>query len=224
VSEIAKQDITDERFTDFATARTDGPGLHKWTHYMEYYDQSLQIGNSPVTVLEIGVQSGGSLDMWDKILPPGSVVVGIDINAECKRYVGNRVYIEIGSQSDIAFLNQVGSKYGPFDIIVDDGSHLPNHQEISLLQLIKYVKPGGRYIVEDIHGRDNSFTAFAFGLTSQLNEMRVDSGFFDCHTNDIQKSIATITFGTFFCTFQLRNNTLDKLSNFKSGSDWIPYR
>ncbi len=223
VSNLAKQNSVDDRFTAFVTDRIGGPGLHKWSHYIEYYDQCLQVDSSPVTVLEIGVQSGGSLDMWDNILPPGSIVVGIDINAECKRYAKGRVIVEIGSQSDIDFINQMGVKYGPFDIIVDDGSHLPIHQEISLVQLIKYVKPGGRYIVEDIHGRDNSFAAFVFGLASQLNEMRTDTSFFDCHTNDIQKSIASITFGPFFCTFEVRRNSLDKITDFKSGNDWISY-
>lgn len=39
---------------------------------------------------------------------------------------------------------------GNFDIIIDDGSHWPQHQIISFETLWKAVKPGGMYIVEDI--------------------------------------------------------------------------
>lgn len=222
-SYISSRGTFDNRFKCFVTDRSDGPGLHKWSHYLEYYGEFLSIGEEPVTVLEIGVQSGGSLDMWDKVLPRGSVIVGLDVNGECKRYENGRVSVEIGSQCDISFINDIGTKYGPFDIIVDDGSHIPTHQEISLVELIKYVKPGGTYIIEDIHGRDNSFTAFVFGLVSQLNEMKPDSDFFDCQTNGIQKSVTSVSFGPFFCTLQVGRSVLHKLTDFKSGNNWIPY-
>lgn len=42
-------------------------------------------------------------------------------------------------------------KYGPFDIVIDDGSHRWDHQRISVGHLIRHVKPGGFYVIEDIH-------------------------------------------------------------------------
>ena len=41
-------------------------------------------------------------------------------------------------------------KYGGFDIIIDDGSHIMEHQQTSLQILSQYMKPYGTYIIEDI--------------------------------------------------------------------------
>merc|ERR1712029_878213 len=45
------------------------------------------------------------------------------------------------------FISETG---GNFDIIIDDGSHVPNHQLVSFETLWPSIKPGGMYIVEDI--------------------------------------------------------------------------
>src|SRR3974390_3553832 len=42
-----------------------GPGIHKWLHYFDIYERHFKrfVGRE-VHVLEIGVESGGSLRMW----------------------------------------------------------------------------------------------------------------------------------------------------------------
>ena len=54
-----------------------------------------------------------------------------------------------GDQSDPAFLKGVVDKYS-YDIIIDDCSHHPDHQIISLMYLYAAIKPGGLYVIEDI--------------------------------------------------------------------------
>jgi len=39
---------------------------------------------------------------------------------------------------------------GPWDIIIDDGSHVPYHQVFSFFSLWKAVVPGGLYVIEDL--------------------------------------------------------------------------
>lgn len=39
---------------------------------------------------------------------------------------------------------------GPFDVIIDDGSHVGEHQWTSFRALIDHVKPGGWYVLEDL--------------------------------------------------------------------------
>lgn len=41
-------------------------------------------------------------------------------------------------------------KYGPFDVIVDDGSHIGAHMIASIGVLWDAVVPGGFYIIEDL--------------------------------------------------------------------------
>ncbi len=60
--------------------------------------------------------------------------------------------MRIGSQSDASFLKQVIDEFGPFDIIIDDGSHHTAHQIQSFNHLFDMgLKAGGQYLVEDLH-------------------------------------------------------------------------
>ena len=60
--------------------------------------------------------------------------------------------MRIGSQADPEFLAEVNEEFGPFDIILDDGSHKTHHQNISFGALFRpALKDGGCYMVEDVH-------------------------------------------------------------------------
>jgi SAM-dependent methyltransferase len=103
-----------------------------------------------ITLLEIGVLEGGSLRMWRDYFPNGAVY-GIDCEPRCEQCAGDRITVCIGSQKDVPFLQGVTDKHGPFDIIIDDGSHHGEDQKVSFETLYPSVKPGGVYIVEDLH-------------------------------------------------------------------------
>lgn len=110
-------------------------------------------------VLEIGVggttpqagydtpRGGQSLRMWRRYFP-NATVVGLDI--QHKEVAGRRIFFEQGSQSDQEFLQHVASRYGPFDLIVDDGSHVGADIHMSFTHLWETVRSGGYYVVEDI--------------------------------------------------------------------------
>jgi hypothetical protein len=102
----------------------------------------------PIKLLEIGVLDGNSLLTWSEYFPNSSII-GIDINPECKQYEKDNIIVEIGSQVDEEFLKEVIEKHGPFDMILDDGSHFQSHMIKSFEILFPYVKNQGIYIVED---------------------------------------------------------------------------
>ncbi|MFQ5547402.1 MAG: class I SAM-dependent methyltransferase [Woeseia sp.] len=141
----------DELFHMFATD-TD---VHKWHHYFDIYARHFEAYRSgPVRMLEIGVFRGGSLRMWKKYFHPDSVIVGIDIDKNCRQHeiADQDVYVRIGSQADPDFLAAVNREFGPFDIILDDGSHKTYHQLVSFTSLFRNaLKDGGCYLVEDMH-------------------------------------------------------------------------
>lgn len=58
---------------------------------------------------------------------------------------------EIGDASDTEFLDKLKDKYGTFDIIIDDGSHLIEHQQISFNYLFNILNDEGLYVIEDLH-------------------------------------------------------------------------
>ncbi|MCV6969561.1 class I SAM-dependent methyltransferase [Mycobacterium bohemicum] len=132
----------------------DTPNIHKLLHYLPVYESALRERRSePIRMLEIGVARGGSLQMWRRYLHPESTIVGIDIDATTQEFDNplNRVHVRLGSQTDIAFLQQVIDEFGPFDVILDDGSHMNSH----IITTFRYLFPrglasGGVYIAEDL--------------------------------------------------------------------------
>lgn len=130
------------------------PNGHKWLNYFDSYEALFSHfrGKAP-KILEIGVDRGGSLILWRKYFGDGCQIIGIDINADCAAFddPANGIHVRIGSQDDSGFLGRIIDEFGPFDIIIDDGSHVVSHQIASFNALFdRGVRPGGIYMVEDL--------------------------------------------------------------------------
>jgi len=113
-----------------------------------------------MSVLEIGVQNGNSLKLWQNLFPGHQLIAGvchgtfgsIKLNG-FKSQFSERVVLYQGDQSDPKFWKVVEEdlKGHKFDIIVDDGSHVPWHQIFTLETIFgTLLKEGGIYIVEDV--------------------------------------------------------------------------
>lgn len=128
-------------------------GLHWFTPHYEKHFGALRY--DPIRVLEIGIGGfnfpelgGESLRMWQRYFPRG-LIYGLDIFE--KSVTGPRIRTIRGSQNDPEFLHALGEQLGPFDIIIDDGSHHNEHVRTSFDALFRYVRPGGFYVIEDLH-------------------------------------------------------------------------
>ncbi len=126
--------------------------MTKWSHYFEIYHRYLRdYRNSPLTMLEIGVWGGGSLQMWKDYFGPECYIIGIDIMEECRKYEEDQIKIYIGSQEDQEFLRQIKQENDEIDIVIDDGGHSMNQQIVSFQELFPHLAENGIYICEDIH-------------------------------------------------------------------------
>ncbi|MEM8659671.1 MAG: class I SAM-dependent methyltransferase, partial [Pseudomonadota bacterium] len=126
--------------------------LNKWLHYFPVYSRELaRFRNRPVTFLEIGVFRGGSLPMWKGYFHDESTLVFVDIDPECKAHELEGTHIRIGDQADAAFLKSLSEEFGPFDVVLDDGSHICAHQIASFETLWPELRDEGLYLVEDCH-------------------------------------------------------------------------
>ena len=125
----------------------------KWTNYFDVYTQYLSpYINKSCNLLEIGVENGGSLDLWNQYLGSSCNIYAIDINPSVLNHQYSfPVNITIGDQADPLFLEKFIEKTPPFDIIIDDGGHMMNQQINSLLYLFPHLKSPGIYIIEDTH-------------------------------------------------------------------------
>lgn len=128
----------------------------KWAHYTEAYERFFsKYRDKDLSILEIGVYGGGSLQLWKSYFDPGKKrklkIYGIDIVPETKQYEEENISIFIGSQEDRAFLKEVKEQIGKVDIIIDDGGHTMNQQIISFEELFEILDENGIYLCEDTH-------------------------------------------------------------------------
>ncbi len=158
-----------------------GRQIHKWTHYFEIYHRHFERfrGRGP-TIVEIGVQHGGSLQMWKHYFGAGTKIVGVDVDERCKGAEEEGVEVWIGSQDDPGFLARLTAAVQPIDVLIDDGGHTMDQMTVSFKNLFGAVRNDGVYLVEDLHTcywkeygggyrHHASFVEYAKGLVDQLN-------------------------------------------------------
>lgn len=137
----------------------------KWTSYLPTYDRMFaHLRDQPISLLEIGVQNGGSLEIWAKYFPAAKNIVGLDVNPQCLtlQYQDPRIWVAIGDAADKGTEIPAGRGAGGFDIIIDDGSHKPSDQLDALRNWWPSLKSGGVYIVEDLHCEQGDITVKTF--------------------------------------------------------------
>lgn len=137
---------------------------HNYTDIYEAYLARYRY--SAITILEIGLgvtgpkwettivqgrnTGGASAKMWYDYFP-NAQIYGIDVNP-CPYLDKDRIKTFVADQGNLEDLNAVAkaTKGVEFDVIIDDGSHRPDHQQISLGFFFKRLKGGGLYFIEDL--------------------------------------------------------------------------
>ena len=130
--------------------------LHKWHHYLKIYDRHFSrfIGKNP-TILEIGIDKGGSLEMWNYYFDNKCKIYGIDINPNCldvpNKLGATNISVTIGNQESREFWKQYLKDKPKFDIVIEDGGHTMNQQIVTYEELYNHVTDTGVYLCEDLH-------------------------------------------------------------------------
>lgn len=135
-----------------ATLYGDDPYRKPDIYLREYGSLFEPLRFSPIRLLELGVHQGASMILWENYFPLATVV-GLDGEARPTSFPTNqRFYFVHGAQDDVKLLDQaIAHAGGPFDIIIDDCSHLGCHTARSFAHLFRNgLRPGGIYIIEDI--------------------------------------------------------------------------
>ncbi len=119
--------------------------------YLPVYEQLLaSLRPRPFTLLELGVWTGQSLEMWRDAFPLATII-GVDLTP-LDLQLGSRVHIIQGDQTDAALMRRVREDYAPngFDVIIDDASHFGITTARSLKALYtEHLRSGGLYCIED---------------------------------------------------------------------------
>ncbi|MGH3879581.1 MAG: class I SAM-dependent methyltransferase [Actinophytocola sp.] len=188
---------------------SDKYGHHHW--YTQHYDAHLRpLRDQPVRVLEIGIggyddpRSGGeSLRMWEQYFRRG-LIHGLDLHPK-EGVESTRIRTAAGDQGDPELLARLGAQLGPFDVIIDDGSHVNEHVVTSFEALFPHLVDEGYYVVEDTQtaywpayggapagsAAPGTSLAFLTRLTDALNHREYrDSEV----PTDLERSVAGISF------------------------------
>jgi hypothetical protein len=132
-------------------------GTDKWGRhfYTQHYARHLRhLRGQSFTLLEIGVggyrragDGGRSLRMWKAYFPKAQII-GLDI--EDKSFVDEeRIKTYRGSQTDHAVLQRIVDEHGPIKVVIDDGSHRPEHIRATFAYLFPRLADNGVYAIED---------------------------------------------------------------------------
>lgn len=126
------------------------PGVNKSAHYFPIYE-SVVDRTRPIRMLQIGSFYGGSLQMWQECLHPDSLIVGIDIDSKLLKIADSGgIHVRIVEQN-VSFLREVAAEFGPFDVVLDAGSHTSSHMVDSFRCLFaNALSDSGVYVVEDV--------------------------------------------------------------------------
>ena len=126
----------------------------KWESYLRVYWEELQhIQNSSADILEIGIQNGGSLEIWAKFFPEVKQVIGYDNDPKCRalKFDDPRIRVFVGDASSneaAVTIEKISSNLG---LVIDDGSHKSGDIIRSFLLFFPQLNPGGIFIIEDLH-------------------------------------------------------------------------
>ena len=114
-------------------------------HFKKFYDTN-------VSVMELGIHHGGSLEMWKSCFGPKSKIYGIDRREECQALSGDhQIDILIGDITNSAFRDLILNEV---DIFVDDGGHNVLQQVETLKWILPRLSYKGVYLCEDIKYKD----------------------------------------------------------------------
>jgi len=208
---------------DYFQKKQKGNGIWKWQHYFEIYHKHLQkfVGKK-VSIMEIGVYSGGSLEMWRSYFGENCQIYGIDIEPACKNYENEYTSIFIGDQQSRSFWQDVKRQIPHVDIVIDDGGHMAEQQRITLEETLPIMNPGGVFICEDIHGDFNRFAAFAATLASELHNKSTSSPFCG-EVSSFQNAIHSIHFYPYVVVMEKNLHAISEFTSHKHGEKWQPF-
>lgn len=229
-------------FQAFFEKHSTGLGIHKWLHYFRVYEREFGrhcgAHGIKLRMLEIGVQSGGSIQMWlDRFGENIESFTGLDVDVATQEWtkIDDRVHIEIGSQTDPGILQDLSTKHPDgFDVILDDGSHLAE----DMIQTFTYafeniLNPGGVYVVEDITQENVRFLSFimheykyqqntSLSLLEGLYHHEGDAPCCAFATNGIQQDIDYISLNPMIVAIRKRSMKVSLLQAPRRGDAWIP--
>lgn len=159
--------------------KTDKWGKHNYTPV--YYEMFKDRRNEVKKVLEIGVAEGAGLRMFREFFP-NALIYGID-NQDNRIFEEPGIKVFKADQSSKDQLLEVWDEIVPgpndVDLIIDDGSHISDHQFITAMTLVPIMDTQCIYIIEDVADR-SIFDEISKKNDIKTQYLRLSNRYDDC--------------------------------------------
>ena len=194
---------------DFAAKNSESDKLSHHGYHRIYPWFLAHFRDRSVDLLEIGIHETESLKLWKGYFKQIRLC-GIDIDK--KKFADADVDLFQVDQSKKVELKKFKQRVErEFDIIIDDGSHVPSHQILTLKELWGLLRPGGVYIIEDIetsywkksdlygYGFNSgtvNVVSFATQFIDEINrEFQLGNSVSPTQTSEVANDVEIISFG-----------------------------
>lgn len=144
--------------------KTKLPSLKVDSYFDNYEDLLGKFRGQKITLVEVGVLGGGSLEMWKNYLGKDARIIGVDSNPNALKF-DNEFEIYIFDQTDLKAWEIFFQTIGNIDVLIDDGGHTSLGQITTCVGAVNKINDGGLIIIEDVH----SSYAKDFGMPSKYS-------------------------------------------------------
>lgn len=115
-----------------------------------YYDEFEKLKKSKINILEFGIHFGASQAAFSKYFV-NSKIIGVDKNPYSKKFFSKNIrslYCDVSDSYSLHLLRE--SLNEEIDIIIDDASHIPDHQLKTFTEMFGILKNKGIYVIEEL--------------------------------------------------------------------------
>ena len=132
-----------------------------WHRYVDTYLAAFEQLGDVKTILEYGVYHGDSVK-WLLSIYPQAQFIGADILPVQPDWPisTNISYAQLDQSNRLEIRALINSLENELDLVIEDGSHIPQHQASCLIETFHKVRSGGLYVLEDLctsHPLNESF-------------------------------------------------------------------
>jgi hypothetical protein len=129
-----------------------GSDKQYWHRYLPIYEKELNKLKVVRRVLEFGIFKGESIKWIYNKYPEAKIFASDILPIQPEWPIAQNIKYLYVDQGDTETIRNVFKEIGDnLDLIIEDGSHFPEHQKNCLIQGINHISSGGLYILEDLH-------------------------------------------------------------------------
>ena len=125
---------------------------HSGHGYDAFYEKLFKENRTKnLNIMEFGIHHGDSLAALSSYFPNANIV-GVDKNPFSTNYKSKRIrtlHCDVSSEKNLESLSNYLNK--DYDYIIDDASHNPIHQKLTLFSMFQNLKSGGIFVIEELN-------------------------------------------------------------------------